>query len=173
MKKFSIFILFALLVLGFSAQVRAEMSPSSATGTSYLDNQVLTVAYNNSGSDITSKSIVILDTSATAGSTLGAYITTTSTADSKMVIGVIEDPTCTAGTSCRVAIRGPHAVWFTRTGAASLAEGDLVSTSTTAGRATEYSTSDGTAGGILGRALKASSTDGDIWWVWLEPKIHK
>ena len=181
MKKLSIFVISALLVLGLTAQVRAEQSPATASGKVYTDNQVFTMAYNNSGADITSNSIVILDTSGTAGSTLGAYITTSTSADNKYVFGVTEDATCSSGTSCRVCIRGPHKVWLTIAGAGAMSAGNIVSQSTTAGRGTTYSQSDGTAGGYLGTALAVTSgtysygsLDGnDIWWVWINPQIHK
>ncbi len=168
MRKLSLFVLSALLVLGLSAQVWAEMSPSSATGTSYLDNQVFTIAYNNSGSDITSNSIVILDTSATAGSTLGAYITTTATADSNLALG-ITDETITSGTSGRVCIRGAHRVWMNSV-SGSLA-GYQIATSTTAGKA-KVSTGTTNGNATLGTQLGATATTDsyygtDVWWVYL------
>ena len=132
MKKINIIVLSALLVLGLAFQVRAEQSPSSATGTRYYDNQVFTMAYNNSGSDISSNNVVILDISGTDvadETTLGAYITTTTTADSVYVFGVTHDPNCVAGTSCRVCIRGPHKVMDTDS---THANGAILSTSTTA-----------------------------------------
>lgn len=170
MKKFCLVLLSALLVFSMASQARAEQSTASATGSSYLDNQVYTMAYNNSGSDITSHSVVILDTSGTAGSTLGAYITTTTTADHWAVAGVTVDPNCVAGTPCRVCIRGPIEVLFT---SATHVTGTIAATSTTAGEATTYSTADGTVGGHLGKIIGSSDLGGFYAWVWVEPKIHK
>lgn len=170
MRKISLFVLSALLVLGLSAQVRAEQSPSSATGSSFRDNQVFTYCYNNSGSDIQSNNVVVLDTSATKGSTLGAYITTSTTADDVYVFG-ITDETILAGTSGRIVIRGPHQVLdadYTH------AAGALLATSTTAGTTTTYSTSDGTAGGVLGQVIGTPGGLGPCYaWVWVDPQVHK
>jgi len=169
MRKLSLFVLSALLVLGLSTQVWAEMSPSSATGSSYLDNQVYTVCYNNSGSEIQSHSVVILDTSATTGSTLGAYITTTTTADDYRVFGVTSE-TIAAGAVGRVCIRGPHRVLDTDSTHALAA---ILATSTTAGQTTTYSTSDGTTGGYLGHVIGATGDLGaNYCWVWVNPQIH-
>lgn len=166
MKKF-IFILSALLV--FSVSARAEQSPQTATGTRYQDNQVFTIAYNNSGAEIQSNSVVILDTTATENTTLGAYITTTTTADSAYVFGVTGE-TIASGASGRVCIRGPHRVLDTDS---THAAGAILATSTTAGKTTTYSTADGTTGGYLGHVIGATSDLGANYaWVWVNPQIH-
>lgn len=174
MKKFSIILLSALLVLGFSLQARAESSATAYTGKSYTEQQVFTFVYNNSGSEIQSNSVVILDNSGTdvaAGSTLGSYITTTATADSVYVFGVT-DETIAAGAVGRVCIRGPHLVLDTDS---THAEGTtILATSTTAGETTTYSTADGTAGGQLGLVIEQTASEGpDYCWVWVNPQVHK
>ncbi len=169
MKKLCIFVISALLVLGIAYQARAEMSPQTAGGT-YLDNQVYTMAYNNSGSSITSYAVVVLDTSATEKTTLGAWITTTTTADDYRVFGVT-DQTIAAGTSGRVCIRGPHRVLDTDSTHALAA---ILATSTTAAQTTTYATSDGTVGGQLGVVIGATSDLGSNYcWVWVNPQVHK
>ena len=95
MKKIFFIVLSALLLLGIT-QAWAEMSPSAVSGTSYLDNQVYTIMYNNSGTNIAKNAVVILDTTGTAGSTLGSYITTTTSAGSQYVIGVTDEAIATA-----------------------------------------------------------------------------
>ncbi len=168
MKKF-IFVLSALLVLGIY-QARAEQSPQTATGERLQDNQVFTIAYNNSGSDIQSNNVVVLDSTATENTTLGSYITTSTTADDYRVFGVT-DETIVAGESGRVCIRGPHRVLDTDTTHAAAA---ILAASGTAGKSTTYSTSDGTAGGYLGHVIGATSALGaDYAWVWVNPQIHK
>ena len=172
MKKLSIFIISALLLLGLVSQVRAEQSPQTATGTRYQDNQVFTVAYNNYTSEISANSVVVLDTTATANSTLGAYITGTTTADDKYVFGVT-DEAIGSGKSGRICIRGPHVVW---TQYSNLAAGAIAAPAGYLGSATTYSASDGTAGGQLGYALGAeytNSTGNHSDWIWVNPRIHK
>ncbi len=174
MKKLCIFVISALLVLGIAYQARAEMSPSSATGKSYLDNQVFTIAYNNSGVAITSNAVVILDVTGTAGSTLGAYITTSATPDSPYNFGVT-DETIAIGSTGRVCIRGAHKVWMTATPTA----GQKVTNGATAGKGTA-STTTTTGAGTVGVALAVTSgtstgggTDGtDIWWVFVRPMVQ-
>lgn len=167
MKKF-IFVLSALLVFGIY-QARAEQSPETATGKRLQDNQVFTIAYNNSGSSIESNNVVVLDTDATENTTLGAYITTSATADDYRVFGVT-DETIAAGESGRVCIRGPHRVLDTDSTHAAAA---ILATSTTAGNTTTFSTSDGTTGGYLGHVIGATSALGANYaWVWVNPQIH-
>ena len=171
MRKISLFVLSALLVLGIAYQARAEQSPVSAAGNSYLDNQVFTLVHNNSGAVITSNAIVILDITGTAGSTLGSYITTSTTADSPYVFGVTDEPLA-IGAIGRVCIRGPHKVWMTATPTA----GQNITNGTTAGKGTASTTTTTTAGHI-GVALAVTSgtktlgsDDGsDIWWVQVNP----
>ena len=171
MKKL-IFVISALFVFGIAYQARAEMSPSAVAGNSYLDNQVFTIMYNNSGSSITSNAVVALDVTGTAGSTLGSYITTVST-DSPYVIGVT-DETIADGSTGRVCIRGPHKAWFVM--GSEPTAGQNITAATTAGRAAA-STTTTTAAGHVGVALAVTSgtythdsADGsDIWWIWVNP----
>lgn len=169
MKKLFI-VISALLVFGLISQVRAEQSPQTATGTRYQDNQVFTIAYNNSGAEIQSNSIVILDTTATLGTTLGAYITTATSADSPYVFGITDETILTAE-SGRVCIRGPHQVYDLD---ATHAAGALLATSATAGRTTTYSAADGTAGGVLGQVIGTPGGLGPNYaWVWVDPQVHR
>jgi hypothetical protein len=169
MKKFY-FVLSALLVLGFAVQARAETSSTAYTGKDYTENEVFIYAYNNSGSSIQSNGVVIIDTSGTAGSTLGAYITTTSTADSVYVCGVT-DETIADGAVGRVCVKGPHLVMYT---SSTHTAGTIAATSTTAAQATTYSTADGIAGGQLGVVIGATSALGTRYaWVYIRPNVHK
>lgn len=162
MKKF-IFVLLALLFAFGITQAFAEMSPQTVSGTSYLDNQVYTIAYNNSGSAITSNSIVIIDTSATAGTTLGSYITTDTSGDSNLVFG-ITDETIAIGKTGRICIRGPHKVLMnSNTGSAA---GYQIATSTSAGKA-KVSTGTTNLMGTLGQQLAVASDGSDVWWCYL------
>jgi len=169
MKKLLVLCLFVSVLLVFNSQVWAEQSSQTANGRVYVDNQVFTMAYNNSGSEIQSNNVVILDTTGTAGSTLGAYITTSTTADDYRVFGVT-DETIATGAVGRVVIRGPHEVLDADSTHAAAA---ILACSTTAGVTTTYSTSDGTTGGYLGHVVGASSDLGPNYaWVWINPQIH-
>ncbi len=173
MRKYFIFVLSALLVLGFAYQARAEQSSSSASGKVYVDNQVFTIAYNSGALDISGNSVVVLDVgNSTRGSTMGSYIDTTTTADNKMVFGVA-DGTIGVGSTGRVCIRGPHLVNIRSSMASAIASGDIITSSTVVGAGGEGATSDGTASGQLGRALEAGTITGGPIWVYIDPKVHQ
>lgn len=174
MKKLFIVLLSALMVFGFLTQARAETSTSAYTGKRYEEQQVFVMAFNNSGSTLNTTSVVILDlsgTGVTAGATLGSYVTTTTTADSVRVFGVADESIDDQSVG-RICIRGPHQVRLVATSSpSSIGIGDLITTSATAGRVAEYSTADGTAGGVLGRSLE--TTTNEDFWIWVNPEIHK
>ena len=163
MKKIFFIVLSALLLLGIT-QAWAEMSPSAVSGTSYLDNQVYTIMYNNSGTNIAKNAVVILDTTGTAGSTLGSYITTTTSAGSQYVIGVTDEAIATASTG-RICRRGPHLV-NTATGETT---GATLTTSTTAGKA-DTGTSTSNQYGYLG--VNLGNSDTNVYWVWVNPSVQ-
>ena len=168
MRKLFIVLISALLV-GVSTQARAEISTTTFTGDRFEEQQVIVMCYNNSGSDIESNAVVILDVSATEGSTLGTYITTTATADDSYVFGVT-DEVIEAGEVGRICVRGPHLVYDLDSTHAVRA---ILATSTTVGRTTTYATSDGTTGGQLGQVIDASVAEGvDYCTVWVNPQVH-
>lgn len=181
MKKLFIVLLSALFIFGIAYQVRAEQSSSSASGTNYYDNQVYTIGYNNSGADISSNSLVVIDTTGTAGSTLGAYITTTTTQGHNFVFGVT-DEVIADGTSGRICIRGPHKVLVNT--APSIAGATMIS-STVAGKAdggqallnvataqpNGIYTADGPA--TIGRVMSVTATTADLYtpalyWIYVQ-----
>jgi len=167
MRKFSIILLSALLVLGFAISARAEIGATAYTGVRYEEQQVFTYAYNNSGSEVTSNSIVILDTSATVGTTLGAYFTTDTGGDSNLILGVTAD-TIPAGSVGKICIRGPHRVWMNSH--AGNSAGNQISTSTTAGKAkvtTGTTNKMGTAGVQLAEDTTYPGGAKDIWVCYL------
>ena len=144
--------------------------------------------FNNSGGALTSGSVAVYDRTGTgvnlsretgAGRSevdvnasdgdvdnIGTYITTTTTADSELVVGVVDDDSCTDQTYCRVQTRGPR---LTRcTGADAPVAGDAVGTSATAG---ECGDADNDADGTLGLAMQAtqSLTVNQPIWVLIDP----
>lgn len=171
MRKLSIVLISALLVFGLSIQARAEQSTSTFTGDRYEEQQVMVYCYNNSGAEIQSNSAVIIDITATAGTTLGTYITTTTTTDSSYVFGVT-DETISSGSVGRICVRGPHKVQFA---SEDTAAEDTVGTLTPAGKV-ETTTTTSNKDGILGLALAATAvTDRDygtdMWWIWVDPYV--
>ena len=167
MRKLSIILVSALLVLGLSIQARAEISTSTFTGDRFEEQQVIVMCYNNSGAEIQSNSVVILDVTGTAGTTLGTYITTTTSTDSNYVFGVT-DETIAAGSVGRICVRGPHRVHMASTDTSAA---DTIGTYTPAGLA-ETTTTTTNKTGILGVALAEDTTalgGDDIWWVWINP----
>lgn len=175
------FILVALFVAVFAPIVRAENSATAYDG-KYWSQQVFVTAYNNGASTVTRDNVMILDTTGTAGTTLGGYVTTTTTTDSIYVFGVT-DESILSGSLGRICVRGPHksvsiAVGSSGGTAAYNTIGTIVSTSTTAGRHGFYTTADGTAGGRLGYIINATATTdtGDAsgtYWIWVQPNAHK
>ena len=150
-------ILFALLMVSITASfVYAEQSAQTYTGSdkiSYREHQVFASFYNNSSTAISSNHVVILDTTVAtvaSGSALGAYITSTATAGSNMVVGVT-DETIAAGEVGRVCVRGPHKCALT---AAPAALGASLATGTTAG----YGTATTAANTAFGKALSILPT---------------
>ena len=169
MKK--LFILFALLMLGVSTELRAETSTSTSSGTRYYENQVYITAYNDSGAAISSNQVVILDTTETAGTTLGAYVTRTTTANDSRVVGVTHDsiPDGQAGAVC---VRGPHRVMVVNTDAGAVAQysvGASMSTTTTTGRVSII-TANNNPGAIVGRLMSttADSSSPELYWIWVK-----
>lgn len=172
------FILFALFILAFAPVVRAENSATAYDG-KYYSQQVFVSAYNNSASAISRDNVVAIDTTATAGTTLGGYIATTTTTDSVYVFGVT-DETIGAGALGRVCVRGPHKAVSIAASANSGYNtiGSVITASSTAGKYGFGATADGTASGKLGYILNATATSdtGDAsntYWIWVEPSVHK
>jgi hypothetical protein len=130
-------LLVSLVLLFAASSAYAEISAQTYSGNAlqnYREQQVFTECYNGSGTDISSNFVVVLDTTATrvaSGTTLGTYITTTTTAGNSLVLGVT-DEVIPNGRVGRVCVRGPHKVYMT---AAPSAAGATVATTTTAGAA--------------------------------------
>jgi len=167
MKKISIFILSALLLLGISSQVWAESSATGFTGKSYTENQVFVVGINESGSTISDNSVVILDLTAanvTTGTTLGIGVATTTTADSPYIIGVADEAIADGATG-RICVRGPHEVYVTTL---ITNNGVNVGSTTTAGAAAT-TTQTATTKGTLGFTIGVDSSSIYKNWIWVNP----
>ena len=148
--------------------------------------------FNNDGATLSSGNVVILNDSTGTGmnnvtesvegaagtqrsemdvnasdgdvTNMGTYILRTVTADSPMVVGVIDDNTCADQTYCRVQVRGPRKVVCADST-------DAVGVNTTVGTSGiigECGDSTTGAGGTLGVALEAGDgTNGDPIFIWI------
>ncbi len=134
------------------------------------------VVFNDSGSTLTSGSVVVWDYTDSDMYDLDLrkmYVTTTTTVDDIAVAGVTTTGSCADQTNCTIAIRGPVKCRVTGTVTAGLA----LSTSATAGVVGPY-TSTGTDDGALGFSIDANtvadSPEGGaaIGVVFVEPSIQ-
>ena len=108
---------------------------SGGDGSLYGALQETAVFYNNSGGVVSAGDVVILDLTGTgvaSGSTLGGYVTTTTTADVKYAVGVVKTRSSPDQTPVVVVTRGPVQAYGTDS-AVSPKAGDIVGTWTTAG----------------------------------------
>jgi len=160
MKKFSLFALLIALVVAFSGVCFA------GDGADYRQLQETSVFYNNYNGTLEDGQAVVLDVSATAGTTLGSYITVLSgSADSVLAVGVISEQqaSCAYQQPCIVVTKGP--VY-----ALSLDSSDAITNSTAVG--TSGSAGYGYIGGgtNLGIALEAGDgTDTGETVIWVAP----
>lgn len=173
MRNIKLFMLAALLMVGMISTVRAENS-ATAFDDKYWSQQVFVSAYNDSPT-LNRDSVVILNASSTAGSTLGGHVIATQVSDSIFIFGVT-DESISAGSLGRICVRGAHKVAMNSS--AGQVTGQIIGSSTTFGKASWYSTADGTAGGQLGYLINATATSdtGDAtntYWAWITPRIHK
>lgn len=180
--------LLAALVLAFIGAGQAEAAMECAQGTSgtetnhtVFQHACYDYYFNNSGSTLTSGTVVILDVSGTGvnGATvsgdgsgdasvdtdsadgdvdnIGTYITTTTSADVDTVAGVVADNSCPDQSYCKVQVRGPRRVRCADST-------DAVTVSAAVGTTTVAGNCGGGSG--LGRALEAGTgTDGNVLWV--------
>lgn len=122
-----------LLMAGSSAFAGLQIGSDGNRGES---NQVLTSVYNNSASALTSGTVVIWDTALSGDANEGAYVTTTTSADSNLVAGVVVSDTILAsggiGTIC---VYGPvYALYANSTDGATDSVGTAIGTTTVAGQ---------------------------------------
>ena len=134
-------------------------------GGRFTQLQETAVFFNNSGSTLSAGDVVILDTTATSGSTLGAYVTTTTSGDSTLAIGVVKSRSVADQRPITVVTRGPVQAFCQNSSGTNVATGTAVGTYTTA------ATCD--SGTNLGVALApgglsdAKLTD-DKSWIWVQ-----
>ena len=122
-----------LLMAGGSAFAGIQVSSDGVRGNA---NQILTSVYNNSTSDLTSGTVVIWDTALSGDANEGAYVNTTTSADSNLAAGVVVSDTILAsggiGTIC---VYGPvYALYANSTDGSTDTVGQAIGTTTVAGQ---------------------------------------
>ena len=170
-KKYLISIALLLALFAFG-----RAYPWGSTGGDATEEAQITetaIFFNNSGATIQDGSVVVFDLSGTgvsAGTTLGVYVTTTTTADSTAVVGVMQYD-CSDQRACPVVTKGPIDTLVLGI-SDGVAVGDWVGTSTTAGYAGSFGNGNTVVGtGILGKALEADDgTDTGKVIVFVNPK---
>jgi hypothetical protein len=164
-----------LFTLGLAGNVFADGMRNVVGPTTEGAARITVSAYNDSGSDLTSGTVVIWDNDDTEFDRTGyPYITTVAGADSDWIAGVTLDPTCISGTMCEVVIYG----WaWTRIADSTdgVAEDTTVSTSSVAGLAGDWGASANTCYlGILTEAYDRYTgtdigTDTAVYPVFVNP----
>lgn len=157
--------LLALLMVASAGELAYAGIQVSSDGNRGAANQVLTAVFNDSGSTLTSGSVVIWDTGAAdpANAGLGAYVTTTTSADSNLAAGVVFSDQILdqgIGTICTY---GPVETLTADATDRPTSAGTAVGTTTVAGQA-----GSGTGLGVLLRT-SASGSDRENEWVFVNP----
>ena len=132
-------LLAGLLLLGVAVPVWADGIPE-VVGTTTRANWTR-VVFNDSGSTLTSGSVVVWDNDDTSTTpefdrSGYPYVTTTTTADYAWVAGVTTNPSCLDQSLCDIVVYGPARTRML--GTTVNAEDTRVGTSTTAGQADDY-----------------------------------
>lgn len=170
MKKFSLFICFALLIMVSLTFNRAAFGWGSTggDGSNFGQLQETAVFFNNAGTDLIAGQVVIIDRSGTgvsAGSTLGAYVKTTTTADQPDVAGIVKSRHALDQSPVVVVTKGPVEAMV-------LDSGDAVNTGSGVGT----STTAGCIGGgkYVGYALEAGDGTDEPYvpdvYIWVQPQ---
>ena len=164
-----------LLALGGGPSVWADSSTSVVSATT-LARRTRTV-FNDSGSTLTSGTVVIWDNDDTEFDTTGyPYVTTTASADDDWVAGVTTDASCADQSLCEIVVEGPA---ITRIAHSTdvIAEDTVVATTTVAGQAGDYGPAANTC--YLGVSMQlreaytgattSLSNDNTPMWVFVRP----
>ncbi len=182
-KLFAISTLLLFCVLLFSGVVYS-WSTTGGDGTRYAQIRETGVFFNNSGNIMVEGQIVTIDTrtvvSGTVGlsgyaaivvadSTMGSYITTTTTADASGIVGVVLSTTCANQSSCVVVTKGA-ADTLVLDSSDPVSINQYVGTSTTRGIGGGWGDAFGNGTGTLGMALEAGDgTDTGKVFVFVNP----
>ena len=152
-----------------------------AGGTAWADglNQLVTstttnphqtaIVFNDSGSTLTSGTVVAWDNDDTEFDDSGyPYVSTTTTADSPWTAGVLLTGSCPDQQLCEIQVYGPIQAYVADL-ADNAAEDTLVGTSTVAGRVGDYSPTANTC--ALGMDMEdntAGQSDSELHWIFVD-----
>lgn len=159
-KMFSIML--AILLLASGKAWALQISSSGDRGDA---NRIFTAVLNDSGGTLTSGTVVIWDTGAgdPANAGLGAYVTTTTTADSNLVAGVVHQSSIVDQGIGAIQIYGAREVLHANSTDRQGTVGGAVGTTTVAGQS-----GSGTGLGCLLRT-SGSGVDGENEWIFINP----
>jgi hypothetical protein len=161
MRKKLFLIVALLLVMCMPVSKVFAWGHAGSDGSNYAALQETAVFYNNSGAVMSAGEVVVLDPAGTAETTLGSYVTFSSTVDSILVMGVVK-AAAAIGSPVIVVTKGPIDTLAADSS-------DAVTTVTAVG---STGVCKGTAGGgtNLGIALEAGDgTDTGKLFVWVAP----
>ena len=158
-----------LLTLGGMPLAFADGLNNVVDGTTENPKWTVTV-FNDTGSAVTSGSVMIWDNDDTEFDRTGyPYVTTTTTADSPWTAGVMKTGSCADQQLCEIQVYGPTLTRMDDSTDAS-AEDTLVGTSTIAGQAGDYGTGANTCAlGMLMEDTIPSANDNELSWVFVDP----
>ena len=124
---------FAILLLASESAFATTISSDGVRGDA---NRILTSVYNNSTSALTSGTVVIWDTALSGDANEGAYVNTTTSADSNLAAGVVvSDSIPASGGLGTICVYGPvYALYANSTDGSTDTVGTAIGTTTVAGR---------------------------------------
>lgn len=165
MRKFLLAV--ALLLVGSGVAFADGMNQVVDSTTTNPDWTV--IVFNDSGSTLTSGTVVVWDNDDTEFDRSGyPYVTTTTSLDSPWTAGVLQTGSCPNQQLCTIKVYGPIQTLIADSTDAS-AEDTLVGTSAVAGQAGDYGTGANTCAlGMLMEDLIASANDTEYAWVFVD-----
>ena len=149
------FLVAILLTLGMAGLVEAQQCPDVVSGTTTYT--CTTTVFNDSGSTLTSGTVVVWDSADTDFSTTGyPYVITSTTADDPYTAGVMQTGSCLDQSLCAIVTRGFTDVLIANS-TDDTAEDTQIGTTTVAGQAGDYATGANTC--TLGTLVSYHSAD--------------
>lgn len=132
-----ILVITAILALGIAFNAQAwirGINPQSADG----QGAVVMPVYNNSGGALDEGDVVVWDIGSSTGDN-DIYVTTTTTANTGLVAGVVTEAGCATASACSIIVFGPAQCDT----AAAVISGETLCSSTTAGAGDSCTATDG------------------------------
>lgn len=161
MKRLASLLLASMLLMSeqaFAVQISSDGRRGDA-------NAIFTAVFNDSGATLQSGYVVIWDTGAAdpTDEGLGAYVTTTTTADSNLVAGVVHQTSIPDQGIGTIQIYGPRQTVMADSTDRQATVGGAVGTTTVAGQCG--------GGSGLGCLLRTSGSgvDGELEWIFINP----